>query len=109
MAGEAVLPIATLRANLQFSSLMAAARQTDSQTAQKLARLQAHQKAESSRRKETELAEKERAKQETWNKVLDNHEKQVEAATLPKESKHAAVAPPVGKTLQPVSDVFLSS
>jgi SPT2 chromatin protein len=88
--------------NSRFASLMATATQSESERTQKLARLQAQQQLESNRRKESELAEKEREKHDRWNKVLENHEKQVKAATQPAQVKITAVAPSKPKILQPV-------
>ena len=103
MAGDAVSRLfVPSPSNSRFASLMAAATQSESERAQKLARLQAQQQLESNRRKEAELAEKEREKHDRWNKVLENHEKQVNAATQPSQVKSTAVVPPKPKILQPV-------
>ena len=88
--------------NSRFASLMATATQSESERTQKLARLQAQQQLESNRRKESELAEKEREKHDRWNKVLENHEKQVKAASQPAQVKSTAVVPSKPKILQPV-------
>lgn len=80
---------------------MAAATESESETARKLARLRATQQSESIRMKEAELVEKEREKHEQWNKVLENHEKQVKAVTEPPK-RAPVLAPPKPKILQPV-------
>jgi protein SPT2 len=80
---------------------MATAAQSESEASRKLARLRAAQQSESVRRKEAELAEKEREKHERWDKVLENHEKQVKAATQPRKPAPVA-APAKPKILQPV-------
>jgi len=82
---------------------MAAADQNQAQAAQKLARLQANQQSEALRRKEAELAAKERAKQEQWNKVIENHEKQVKEANRQVSPVKAPASPVKPKILQPVS------
>ena len=95
MAGEAVPRLLVPSpSNSRFASLMATAAQSESEQAQKLARLQAQQQLESKRRKEAELAEKEREKHDRWNKVLENHEKQVTAATQPSQVKSTTVIRP---------------
>jgi hypothetical protein len=66
MAGEAV-GVYDGKTNGQFTSLMAAAAETQSEAARKLARLQTLQKSESVRLREREVAAKEHEKQERWN------------------------------------------
>lgn len=109
MAGEAVpsSPVTKLTPSGQFASLMATAAQSSSETARKLARLQALQQSESTRRKENDLADKEREKHDRWNRVLENHEKQVRSATQPEKSvPKANVVPPKPKILQPVRSLW---
>jgi len=81
---------------------MATATQSQSEAAQKLARLQANQQSEALRRKQSELADKERAKQEQWNKVLENHNKQVNQAVQAASPVKSTPAPAKPKILQPV-------
>src|SRR5437762_8876622 len=69
MAGEAMSRLLVPSpSNSRFASLMATATQSESERAQKLARLQAQQQLEANRRNERELAEKERKKHDRWNK-----------------------------------------
>jgi SPT2 chromatin protein len=77
---------------------MAAATQSESERSQKLARLRAIQQSESIRQKEIDLAAKEREKHERWEKVLENHEKQLKQAEKPT----VVTQPPKPKVLQPV-------
>src|SRR5438046_2804134 len=84
---------------------MATATQSDSEAAQKRARLKAQQELEVIRRRESDLAEKERQKHERWNKALESHEKQAkEASQVQKSGKPTTtgVVPPKPKILQPV-------
>jgi protein SPT2 len=78
---------------------MQTANESQSEAARRLARLRAAQESESARQKELDLAAKEREKQERWNKVLENHEKQLKPEVQPKK---AVAAPPKPKVLQPV-------
>lgn len=72
---------------------MATAEQSQSETALKKARLKALQESAESRTKQAELEAKEREKQDRWNKVLENHEKDVHKSTV----KEVKAAPPPAK------------
>jgi len=80
---------------------MATASQAQSEAALKKARLQALQESHESRTKQAELAAKEREKQERWNKVLENHDREVQRSTV-KETKTTPAPPPKPKVLQQV-------
>ena len=82
---------------------MATAMQSQSALAQKQARLQAVQKSENERIQQNDFVTKERQKQETWAKVLEDHEKQVsEAQNLIKEEKKVVFKAPKPAILKPV-------
>jgi len=81
---------------------MAAAAQTKAQTAEKLARLRANQESEALRRRGAELAAKDRAKQEQWNKVLENHENQARRESQAELPVKLVPSPTKPKILQPV-------
>ena len=88
----------------QFASLMATASEADAERAKKLAYLQTTQQSNAARKRQTELAQKDREKRERWEKVIETHEKTVKDA----ERKAAAdqdkkpVLPTKPKILQPV-------
>src|SRR5438552_15286376 len=102
MAGEAVAPV-VFRSNTKFASLMATATQSDSEAAQKRARLKVQQELEAIRRREFDLVDKERQKHERWNKALESRENKVkEASQVPKSGKPTTtgVVPAKPKVLQ---------
>jgi hypothetical protein len=81
---------------------MAAADASQSEIDRKLARLKQVQQSEQARRQQADLIQKEHKKQEQWNQVLENHEKQVIAANKPPTPPPKTVVPAKPKILQPV-------
>jgi hypothetical protein len=79
---------------------MAAAADSQAEADRKLARLQTLQRKETSRRYESDLAAKEREKQERWNKALESQKKQIE--TPPAVPAKRPTSPQKPKVLQPV-------
>ena len=88
----------------QFAFLMATASEADAERARTLARLQATQQSNAARKRQSELAQKDREKRERWDKVIETHEKTVKDS----EKRAAAdgdkkpVLPTKPKVLQPV-------